>query len=211
MNLIEPLESKLDLRLGTLSGATGHYAKRLADLEGLYVDIAAFRLACATIGDTVVYEVDEYRPSNAAGDVIFGLTRMSPGHIGDEFYMTRGHLHYKSNRPEIYYGRGGRGVMLMESPEGEIRTAFIDQDTVCYVPPYWIHRSVNVGTDDFVMLFCYPADAGQDYGCIEAAGGMRKQVVKNGTGGWMLGDNPGWHRSAEDAAALMARGEGASQ
>ncbi|TIN31988.1 glucose-6-phosphate isomerase family protein, partial [Mesorhizobium sp.] len=80
-----------------------------------------------------------------------------------EYFMTRGHIHNQADRPEIYYGQKGRGLMLMESPEGEVRIVPIDAQTVCYVPPFWIHRSINVGDDDLVMLFCYPADSGQDY------------------------------------------------
>ncbi len=60
------------------------------------------------------------------------------------------------------------------------------------MPPYWIHRSVNVGDDDLVMLFCYPADSGQDYSIIERAGGMRARIVDDGAGGWKQIDNPAW-------------------
>jgi glucose-6-phosphate isomerase len=70
------------------------------------------------------------------------------------------------------------------------------------VPPYWIHRSMNVGDDDLVMLFCYPADSGQDYGIIERAGGMRARIVDDGAGGWKQRDNPAWR--ARDAATLDA-------
>jgi len=60
------------------------------------------------------------------------------------------------------------------------------------VPPYWIHRSVNVGTDDLVMTFAYPADSGQDYAIIEEASGMRSRVVEDGAGGWKLAPNVGY-------------------
>ena len=61
--------------------------------------------------------------------------------------------------------------MLLQSPEGEIRIVEIGPRIVCYVPPFWIHRSVNIGRDDLVMTFAYPADAGQDYGIIAASAG----------------------------------------
>ena len=60
--------------------------------------------------------------------------------------------------------------MLLELPAGEIRTIEIVPRTLCYVPPYWIHRSVNVGPTDLVMTFSYPADSGQDYTIIEDFG-----------------------------------------
>ena len=70
-----------------------------------------------------------------------------------------------------------------ESPEGEIRTVEIGPRALCYVPPYWIHRSVNTGPDELVMTFAYPADSGQDYAIIEEAGGMKSRVVDDGKGG----------------------------
>ena len=143
----------------------------------------------AETGDPVVYEVCDFRPSDDAGDMIFGVTRMSPGRIGNEFFLTRGHIHAKADRPEIYYGQKGSGVMLLESPAGEMRIVEIGPQTICYVPPYWIHRSVNVGDEDLVMMFCYPADSGQDYGIIERSGGMRHRIVDDGAGGWKLTEN----------------------
>jgi glucose-6-phosphate isomerase len=40
------------------------------------------------------------------------------------------------------------------------------------------------------MLFCYGADAGQDYGIIERAGGMQQLVVATPGGGWETRPNP---------------------
>jgi glucose-6-phosphate isomerase, archaeal len=190
MQLREPGRCVIGVTDGGLSGATGRYVKRLADLSGLYGDAAAFAAAVEEGGDRIVYEVQDYRPSAAAGDLIFGVTRMVPGRIGREYFLTRGHIHARADRPEIYTGEAGRGLMLMESPAGEIRIVEIEPRTICYVPPYWIHRSVNVGDGELVMSFCYPADAGQDYGIIEQAGGMRQRILDDGTGGWVAVDNP---------------------
>ena len=54
----------------------------------------------------------------------------------------------------------------------------------------WVHRSVNVGDDPFVTLFCYAADAGQNYGLIADAGGMAQLVVAEANGGWTTRPNP---------------------
>ena len=137
--------------------------------------------------------------------MIFGVTRLSPGKVGREFFMTKGHIHARADRPEIYYGQAGQGLMLMKSPAGEIRVVTVGPQTICYVPPYWIHRSVNVGSDDVVMVFSYPADAGQDYDIIARAGGMRSLVVEDGIGGWTLIDNPGYRpRSRAEIDRILA-------
>ncbi|WP_165446274.1 glucose-6-phosphate isomerase [[Erwinia] mediterraneensis] len=205
MKWVEPIGCQVDLQQGLMHNATGHYQKRLSDLDGLYADEEAYKALLDRIGDAVVYEVTEWRPQVRNGDMIFGLTRMSPGQVGNEFFLTRGHIHAVADRPEIYFGQRGEGLMLMESPDGETRTVEIKPQTVCYVPPYWIHRSVNTGNSDFVMLFAYPADAGQDYDIIARSGGMQKRVIASDHKGWTLVDNPAWQaRTTEEVNRLFS-------
>ena len=200
----QPTRCVVDVRTGTLRGATGRYEKRLSDLDGIYADEAAFA-ALLRNGDPLVYAVEDLKPSATAGDMIFGVTRMVAGKVGDEYFVTRGHIHATANRPEIYYGESGSGLMLLESPEGEIRIVEIGPRAVCYVPPYWIHRSVNVGRDDLVMTFAYPADSGQDYGIIAASGGMRQRIVEDREGGWRAVDNSHYRpRSAAEIDRVLA-------
>nr|MBW4021965.1 glucose-6-phosphate isomerase [Pseudomonadota bacterium] len=86
--------------------------------------------------------------------------------------------------------QSGQGVMLMELEDGTIRAEPMVPNAIVYVAPHWIHRSVNVGATPFITLFCYPADAGQDYDIIAKAGGMKERVVDDGRGGWKLAPNP---------------------
>ena len=205
MKLMEPGICRVDVARGELTGATNRYVKTLADLAGLYEDAAALELLKRERGDEVVYEVTDFKPSANAGDMIIGVTRMRPGKVGREYFLTRGHIHANANRPEMYYGESGRGLMLLESPQGEIRTVEIEPRALCYVPPYWIHRSVNTGSDELVMTFAYPADSGQDYAIIEEAGGMKSRVVDDGKGGWRLIDNASYRsRPAERIARVFA-------
>ena len=207
MQLVEPFRCPVDVPAGVLRNGTGHYEKRLKDLQGLYGDSLAFAELARGRGDEVVYRVSDFRPDRAEGDLIFGVTRMEPGRVGDEFFMTRGHIHKKADRPENYFGQSGRGVMLMESPKGDTHTITIEAQTICYVPPYWIHRSVNTGDDPFVMVFSYPADAGQDYGIIERSGGMRTRIVAHGTSRWREVPNPAWRpRSDREITEIMRPG-----
>ncbi|MDX3927764.1 MAG: glucose-6-phosphate isomerase [Shinella sp.] len=202
--LKEPVASVVNAQAGGMSGKTGRYEKRLSDLTGLYEDAQAHRLLTERLGDPVVYDVEDFRPGSHSGDLIYGVTRMSPGRVGREFFLTRGHIHAKADRPEIYYGQNGRGLMQLESPDGETRIVEVVPQTICYVPPFWIHRSINIGEQDLVMVFAYPSDSGQDYGIIEASNGMRHRVVANGSDGWELVENPRYlRRSAETVSALM--------
>ncbi len=202
---MEPTRCVVDVRRGALEGRTGRYEKRLSDLGGIYADEDAFRSLLHETGNPLVYAVEDLKPSAEAGDMIFGVTRMLPGKVGGEYFVTRGHIHAVANRPEIYYGESGTGLMLLESPEGESRLVEIGPKAVCYVPPFWIHRSVNVGPEDLVMTFAYPADAGQDYDIIARSGGMRLRIVEGGRGGWSAVDNPRYRpRSATEIARIRA-------
>jgi glucose-6-phosphate isomerase len=198
MVLREPGVFSVSVEAGALQGASNRYVKSYRDLSGLYEDEAAFARLVAEKGDEVAYEVTDYKPSADAGDMIIGVTRMEPGLVGREFYMTRGHIHARPNRPEMYYGEAGHGVMLLESPAGEIRTVEIGARTMCYVPPFWIHRSVNVGKDAMVMTFAYPADSGQNYDIIAKAGGMKSRIVVDGNGGWKVVDNSSYRPRPDD-------------
>jgi glucose-6-phosphate isomerase, archaeal len=179
---IAPTSHRVAPENGALSANTGRYEKRLAELDGIYADGAAFADAVSREGSRVVYYVHEVRPAAEHGDLIFGTTFMEPGRVGNEFFVTRGHIHAKANRPEVYYGESGQGLMLMESPEGETRILEISPRVMVYVPPLWIHRSVNTGAVPMVTSFFYPSDSGQDYGLIARSGGMSIRIVADGAG-----------------------------
>lgn len=202
--LDEPRPCRVSIDEGRLDNADGHYRKRLRDLAGLYADTAAFATLADAHGEDIVYDVTSYTPGSKTSDLITGVTRMNPGKVGEEYFMTRGHIHARGDRPEIYYAQAGHGLMQLESPQGDVRIVELAAQSICYVPPYWIHRSVNVGQDDLVMMFAYPADSGQDYGIIERSGGLRVRIVDDGRGGWKRIDNPAWRqRDAEQIAAIF--------
>ena len=182
--------------LGVLTGGNGRYEKRLQELEGVYRDDTAFRSALQAEAGDPVYWVETSTLDEGDGALTIGVSTLLPGRIGDEFYMTRGHIHAKHSHAELYYGLSGHGVMLMETLDGETSALEITPGVAVHVPGHWIHRSVNVGDEPFSTLFCYPTEAGQDYGIIGDAGGMAQLVVADGTG-WALrpnADHTGYRR-----------------
>lgn len=199
-----PTSHQIDATTGTLTHATGRYEKRLADLSGIYADGRTFAEAVDREGSRVVYKVHEVRPPIAHGDLIFGTTHMEPGRIGEEYFLTRGHIHARANRPETYYGESGEGLMLMETPEGETAILEVRPRIMVYVPPLWIHRSVNTGSAPLVMSFCYPADSGQDYDVIARSNGMATRILADGTG-WKAVANTGYRpRTRAEIDAIYA-------
>ncbi|MEV0291609.1 glucose-6-phosphate isomerase family protein [Kribbella sp. NPDC050820] len=176
---------------GTMVGRSAGYQKRLGDLAGTYRDEGAYQTALADHGaDRIVYSVEESRVADGPGALIIGTSTLLPGRIGDEFALTRGHLHAIADRAELYHCLSGTGVMVLETIDGASQVVALRPGDALHVPGHWLHRSVNVGQEPFVTLFCYSADAGQDYGIIADAGGMATLVVDDGAGGWTTRRNP---------------------
>ncbi len=203
----EPKAHFIDANTGSIENHTGSYIKTLSQLKGIYASHTAFEKALNTDADKIVYRVEDVHPKNAFGNLIFGATFMEPGDIAGEFYLTRGHIHAIGNRPETYYGERGQGLMLLESPEGEVRILEISPHVMVMVPPYWIHRSVNIGTEPLVMSFCYPADSGQDYDVIAETNGMKMRIMKDGSS-WKAIHNKDYKpRSAQSIDKIYASGD----
>ncbi|MFV0491027.1 MAG: glucose-6-phosphate isomerase family protein [Pseudorhodobacter sp.] len=171
---------------GAMAPHTGHYVKRLSDLEHVFRDEETVNATITRGGDAAVYEVVEYR--KAESDLFFGTTIIHPGDVSGEFYMTRGHFHQRIDCGEVYYTQSGRGLLLLEDRAGETRTVEMLPGTCAFIPPNWAHRSINTGGDKLVFVWVCNPLAGHDYGTI-AEHGMRKLVLREGDG-YTLADNP---------------------
>lgn len=177
---------------GGIEGRSARYEVRLERLDGVYGDAVAYTARVQANGaDELVYWVDSHSYDSGPGSLTIGTSTLLPGTVGDEFAVTRGHLHALADRAELYYCLSGRGLMLMEALDGETSVVELTAGQAAHVPGGWIHRSVNVGTESFVTLFCYNSDAGQNYDVIADAGGMSQRVVTAPTaeGGWRLRAN----------------------
>ncbi len=134
--MLFPVGVSIDGLTGEVEPAAGCYAKRLSELRGVFQDDAAFEQAVAEREDPVVYEVVDSRKPES--DLCFGTTIMTPGKIGDEYYMTRRHFHERPDRGEAYYTQSGQGLLLVDARDGETRTM---RPGVCaFIPPDWAHR-----------------------------------------------------------------------
>ncbi len=162
---------------GRLSRHDSHIVRHLSALRGQFADGAAYD-ALLRQDDVALYEVYELTRPAVAGELPHGISIVHPGKVGDEYYMTKGHFHAVLETAEVYHCLSGRGMMVMETPEGEWAVEELRPGAVLYVPPRWAHRSVNTGRDaDLVTFFVYPGNAGHDYGAIERRG-FRKLVVE---------------------------------
>ena len=86
-------------------------------MAGMYADADAERAAIAA-GDALVYEVFQHDMPQHAGELVVCTTRLYPGKVGDEFFMTKGHYHQIRERAEVYYGLAGEGRLVVAKDEG---------------------------------------------------------------------------------------------
>jgi glucose-6-phosphate isomerase len=179
-----------DLGVGAelLKRFDSHVLRRLSALQGQFIDQQAY--ARLLPSDPLIYEVYEMRRPEVAGELLHGITIIHPGRVGNEFFMTKGHYHAVRETAEIYYCLHGRGLLLMETEEGDWVAEEFSPGRVVYAAPCWAHRSINTGTDDLVVFFAYPGHAGHDYATIEQRG-FRKAVIQH-DGRVELEDNPRW-------------------
>lgn len=199
-DVVQPTSVTIDLD-GTMHGRSGAYDKYLGQMKGVYRDYAAFAAIVERAGaETLVYRVEENRVSSGSGALILGTSTMQPGRVGDEYALTRGHLHRVADRAEVYHCHAGHGVMLLDTLDGRSEAVEMRPGVAVHVPGHWVHRSVNVGDKPLMTTFVYSADAGQDYDLIARAGGMSQLIVATPDGGWTAIPNPD-HRGYREAAA----------
>jgi glucose-6-phosphate isomerase len=185
-----PFVCDISLAAASLSECDNHIVRTLSSMKGQYMDRSAYEVKLRE-KDEVLYEVYEIKRPELPGELMYGLSIVHPGKVGDEYFMTKGHFHSVLDTAEVYHCLRGEGVMVMETPEGEWAVEELRPGRLLYVPPRWAHRSVNTGVgQDLVTLFVYPANAGHNYGAIEDQG-LQKLVVEC-KGRPEVIDNPRW-------------------
>lgn len=189
---VKPFVLDFDLLTGLCKSGKVQPGKRyVSDMASQFADQAAAK-ALAEGDNPLLYEFYGLDLPEESGVLQFGTTTLYPGKVGEEYFMTKGHFHTILDTSEIYYCLSGQGMMLMETPEGEVDWKELRLGDALYVPGRWAHRSINTGSEPLVMFFVYRADAGHDYGTIEERG-YRKIVVEHDGKPAVL-DNPKWQK-----------------
>ena len=176
---IDPFSIGIDLETGAMPGATHHLVRRASDMKGHYADDAKLSQLIAN-GNPVHYEVFEKPVPEEGGHLMYCISKLLPGRIGDEFWMTKGHYHTFLDTAEIYFCLQGEGYMLMKTTDGRFAAERMTRGQMVYVPPYWAHRSVNTSATEPLISFCvYRGDAGHNYGDIETEGFQKRVYLRN--------------------------------
>ena len=154
-------------------------SRRISDLDGLYADVEAFEKFEKGM---IVYDVESYLPvaEGTEGGLFFGITHIQPGKIGNEYFMTKGHLHTIENRAEYYWGIEGEGVLLLMDKERNTRGEYMFPGSLHYISGHIAHRVANSGNTVLSFGACWPSDAGHNYELISKDGFSKRLMNVNG-------------------------------
>lgn len=174
---ITPFSIGINLESGEMQEATNHLVRKASDMKGYYQDENALLALIQKEDDPIHYEVFEHPVPEEYGHLMYCISKLYPGRVGNEFFFTKGHYHTIEQTAEIYLCLGGEGYMLMKTSDGECEAVRMERGQMVYVPPYWAHRSINTGRDPLISFCVYPGDAGHNYGDIQEEG-FPKRIFK---------------------------------
>jgi glucose-6-phosphate isomerase len=178
--LINPFTVTIDFVENLICDADIHNTRKASVMRGYYQDHAALERLIADGGDPLHYETYEMKIPEEYGHLLFCISKIQPGRVGEEYFMTKGHYHTQVNTGEIYFCLQGEGHMVMKTPGGDFNSQRMTRGSMVYVPPYWAHRSVNTGDQPLTMFCVWPGDAGHNYGDIEKEGFPRRVFHRGG-------------------------------
>jgi glucose-6-phosphate isomerase len=146
-----------------------HSCRTLADLRGVFADEEAYSRMDP---ETVVYRVSSMLPvpEGTTGGLYMGITYISPGQVGNEYFMTKGHFHRSLNSAECYWGVKGEGMLILMDSTRKVWAERMSPGSLHYIPAGIAHRVANVGSEELVFSACWPSDAGHDYETIAHEG-----------------------------------------
>lgn len=188
MDIMQPFKTEVNLLSGEFTPVRNIITRRLSDMKLMYADVGTTTELLANGDDRIIYEVHVTELPETEGHILYCTTKIFPGKIGNEYHMTKGHYHARRGQGEVYVGLSGQGYLVMQTESGEMSTISMNIGTVAYVPPYWAHRTVNVGNEPFVFFAAWAGEAGHDYDTIERDG-FHKLIIEQ-VGEPRIVDNP---------------------
>ena len=111
----------------------------------------------------LIYEYCNLGSDGAPKDLLYGITKIFPGVIDKEYFMTKGHFH-QVPVAEVYYCLSGNGIILQENHSHKYILTKISEGTLVYCEVNYGHRAINIDKIEPLVLLCVArADAGHNY------------------------------------------------
>lgn len=153
--------------------------RTIGGLTGIFEDEEALKRLPQ---EALAYEVASLLPvgEGTSGGLYFGVTRIHPWMVGDEYMMTKGHFHANADRAEFYWGIDGEGLLLLMDENRKCWAERVFPGSLHYIPGRVAHRMVNTGNEIFSFGACWSSDAGHDYASIATHGFSARVKQVNG-------------------------------
>jgi glucose-6-phosphate isomerase len=119
-------------------------------------------------------------PAGTEGGLLWGVTLLQPGKVGDEFFMTHGHFHADCTRAEYYATTSGCGLLLRMDKDRKTWAEEMSPGSLHYIDGRHAHRVANTGDEPLIFWACWGSDAGYDYGTIRENGFGMRVVERDG-------------------------------
>jgi len=178
---LEPFGVDIDLLTGAMKDPDSYKCTVASTMIPYYADRDAVERLVESQNDPVHYEVFEKDVPEAEGHIRICISKLLPGKVGQEFFMTKGHYHTVLETAETYLCIAGEGFLLMKTTDGRCLWEPFRPGRLVYCPSSWAHRSINTGPVPLVSLCHYPANAGHNYGDIVKEGFPKRCFDRSGT------------------------------
>ena len=165
-----------DFATGSLHGEAVRSVRTVGDLRNYWQDPSAADL----IALQPLYETETYfgKPEGTEGAILWGSTRLFPGDVGGEYFMTRGHWHLKPTHGELILVVSGTGLVVLMDHDRMTTTVELSPGVTYHIDGTLAHRTVNTGDVPLVFWCAWAADCGHNYESILQDGFSRRFFVE---------------------------------
>jgi glucose-6-phosphate isomerase len=146
-----------------------HVQRRLSEMQDYFSDREAIK-SILERSNPLIYEYWEMEYSGTGSGISFGMTRIQPGQIGNEYYLTKGHFHADGLGDEMHHTLDGQGRALLMDREEKTTSMEMLPGRMCYYPGNLAHRTINTGLEPLVFVGIWPPKIVHDYEIIKRSG-----------------------------------------
>lgn len=131
-------------------------------IKRYYNDMRDLYCNCHYFENPLIYEYCNITEQKQPEELLYGITKIYPGKIVKEYFMTKGHFH-QTPVSEVYYCIEGTGLILQQDREHNHTLTRLTKGELVYCQNNFAHRAINIGNVPLVLLCVTRADAGHDY------------------------------------------------
>jgi glucose-6-phosphate isomerase, archaeal len=162
--------------------------RTLSSMKDAFVDQEAAEIMLSHNQNPLIVKVFMANIPAEEGFLMVNINAVYPGKVGNEFFMTKGHIHNDpEHAPEVYITLRGNGKLVLQTKDGNFHISDMTPNKINFIPAPWAHRCVNVGDEPLIYLGVFPSDTERDYSFDSRA---FKKIIIEQAGKIAVIDNP---------------------